>query len=51
MIPVRIAALAMAATLAAAAPRGRFQRSDWSAPVPVPRGSMLVVGFLGGWER
>lgn len=51
MIPVRIAALAMAATLAPATPRGRFQRSDWSAPAPLPRGSMLVVGFLGGWER
>lgn len=51
MIRFRAAALALAAAAAAAAPHGRFERSDWSAPVPLPRGSMLVVGFLGGWER
>lgn len=52
MIRFRAAALALAAAaVAAAAPHGRFERSDWTAPVPLPRGSMLVVGFLGGWER
>ena len=45
------AALVLPAALLAAAPHGRFQRSDWSAPIPLPRGSMLVVGFLGAWER
>ncbi|MGB9611215.1 MAG: hypothetical protein ACPL7M_09620 [Bryobacteraceae bacterium] len=45
------AALVLMAAMIAAAPRGRFQRSDWSAPIPLPRGSMLVVGFLGAWER
>ncbi|MFZ5928491.1 MAG: hypothetical protein ACOYX1_13720 [Acidobacteriota bacterium] len=29
----------------------RFDRGGWSAPVPLPRGSMVVVGFLGAWER
>jgi hypothetical protein len=51
MIRRRAIALALVAVAAAAAPGGRFQRSDWSAPVPLPRGSILVVGFLGGWER
>lgn len=45
-----LAALMLAAT-GQAAPGGRFERKDWSAPVPLPRGAMLVVGFLGGWER
>ncbi|GIU75679.1 MAG: hypothetical protein KatS3mg004_2766 [Bryobacteraceae bacterium] len=45
------AALVLPAALLAAAPHGRFQQSDWSAPIPLPRGSMLVVGFLGAWER
>lgn len=45
------ALMILLAALLPAAPRGRFERSDWGAPVPLPRGSMLVVGFLGGWER
>lgn len=44
-------AILLLSGMSQAAPRGRFERSDWSAPVPLPRGSMVVVGFLGGWER
>ncbi len=29
----------------------RIDGGGWSAPVPLPRGSMVVVGFLGAWER
>lgn len=47
----RVAAILLLSGLSHAAPRGRFERSDWSAPVPLPPGSMVVVGFLGGWER
>ncbi|MCX7604504.1 MAG: hypothetical protein N2036_10570 [Bryobacteraceae bacterium] len=47
----RMLVLLLGGAAAAAAPHGRFQRADWTAPVPLPRGSMLVVGFLGGWER
>ncbi len=25
--------------------------ADFAAPVPLPKGSTLVIGFLGGWER
>ncbi len=47
----RVVAILLLSGLSPAAPRGRFERSDWSAPVPLPRGSMVVVGFLGAWER
>lgn len=47
----RAAALAVVCGLCSGAPGGRFERADWSAPVPLPRGSMVVVGFLGAWER
>lgn len=30
---------------------GDVKRSGWSLPAPLPRGSMVVVGFLGAWER
>lgn len=48
---LRLPAAVLIAALCPAAPRGRFERRDWSAPVPLPRGAMLVIGFLGGWER
>ncbi len=51
MTLVRLSAALLLAALGAAAPRGRFERGDWSAPVPLPPGSMVIVGFLGGWER
>lgn len=51
MILSRTLALLMVAATCRAAPGGRFERKDWSAPVPLPRGAMLVIGFLGGWER
>lgn len=51
MMLSRTLALLMAAATCRAAPGGRFERKDWSAPVPLPRGAMLVIGFLGGWER
>lgn len=47
----RLYAALLLAALCHSAPQGRFERRDWSAPVPLPRGAMLVVGFLGGWER
>lgn len=51
MTPWLAVAILLLSCLGHAAPRGRFERSDWSAPVPLPRGSMVVVGFLGAWER
>jgi len=51
MTPRRMVALLLLSGLLHAAPRGRFERSGWSAPVPLPPGSMVVVGFLGAWER
>jgi len=49
-LPGALAALLLAVPVHAA-PGARFERKDWSAPVPLPRGAMLVIGFLGGWER
>jgi len=52
MIPRRLAAcLLVLATAARTAPCGRLERRDWTAPVPLPPGSMLIVGFLGAWEN
>lgn len=51
MTPRRVVAILILGALSHAAPRGRFERSDWNAPVPLPPGSMVVVGFLGAWER
>ncbi len=47
----RLSAALLLAAMGVAAPRGRFERGDWAAPVPLPPGSMVIVGFLGAWER
>lgn len=38
------------AVLPAAGMGKRLRRSDIQAPAPLPEESLLVVGFLGGWE-
>lgn len=45
----RILALLLAASLTAHAGL-RLRRQDITTPVPLPPGSLLVVGFLGAWE-
>jgi len=51
MTVCRLPAALLLAAVCSGAPRGRFDRCDWPAPVPLPPGSMVIVGFLGGWER
>jgi len=51
MRALRLLAVFLVCGLGHPAPRGRFPRSDWSAPSPLPRGAMVVVGFLGAWEK
>jgi hypothetical protein len=48
MLAVRIGVLGLTAALAVA-PAQRFQQLTTS--LPIPRGSTLVVGFLGGWDH
>ena len=49
---MRIVSLALALSLLAGNLHAahKLHRKDIRAPVPLPRGSLLVVGFLGGWE-
>ena len=49
---MRLAAVLCLALAAPAFPAGgRLQRKDIAAPAPLPPQSLLIVGFLGGWER
>lgn len=41
----------LAVGMASAAPPGQPAWRGWTAPAPLPHGSMVVVGFLGAWER
>lgn len=44
-------ALLLAAVVASfAGAEKKIRRSDLSTPVPMPRGSLLIIGFLGAWE-
>lgn len=46
-----IAALALAILGGDPAWAGKkIRRSDFITPAPMPRGSLLIIGFLGGWE-
>jgi hypothetical protein len=50
---MRSLAAALAAGLLIAGPLAaekKVKRSDLTTPAPLPRGSLLVVGLLGGWE-
>ncbi len=50
---MRRAAAVLAAAILCSASAGagkRITRSDFITPVPLPPGSLLVVGFLGAWE-
>jgi len=46
---MRLARIAGLGLLATAALAQRF--SDVTTPLPLPTGSTLVIGFLGGWDR
>ena len=46
----KLAVLALALALGARADR-RLDRKDIRTPAPLPRRSLLVVGFLGAWEE
>lgn len=46
-----MAALALAILAGGPAWAGKkIRRSDFITPTPMPRGSLLIIGFLGGWE-
>lgn len=49
----RLVALLLLATLATPAARAGhpLRRGDIRTPAPLPRGSLLVIGFLGAWEE
>lgn len=42
--------LVLAATPLAAGAGRRLRRADITTPAPLPERSLLIVGFLGGWE-
>lgn len=53
-IPAFLAVLLLCAAppRASSAPLGRgLRRSDIRTPAPLPPGSLLIIGFLGAWER
>ncbi len=46
-----VRALLLAAAAATFAGAGKkIRRSDLATPIPMPRGSLLIIGFLGAWE-
>ncbi|MBI5086213.1 MAG: hypothetical protein HZB13_16645, partial [Acidobacteria bacterium] len=49
----RLVALLLIAAFSCASARAgqRLRRRDIRAPAPLPRPSLLVIGFLGAWER
>lgn len=42
--------LVLVAALPAAGLAKRLRRADITTPAPMPPGSLLIIGFLGGWE-
>lgn len=50
---MRTATAALALAILAGGPAWagkKIRRSDFITPTPMPRGSLLIIGFLGGWE-
>lgn len=50
MAATRLIALLLATSAAFGAGR-RLHRADLMTPTPLPAGSLVVIGFLGGWEE